>query len=396
MDHNEIINEFLDGNLNPELENEFIAQLTTSEDFRSEFKKYLAIEKSLRTDAQGITPTAKSTMAVFSSLGFNPHGSIAGSTITYAIAQLFSKYSQGIIGGIIASALTALIFLLQFSNTTDLNNSNTLTASKDVKSNVSHLTDGEKSEELTQSREIEQPQPLKSTSISSIIHTTNDSKKILSSDTAELIQNVDYYINENYIQSNQVLYLPAKVIHIGKDTSPINVSITQNEFVTIDKDKIGLSFQLFGNNYVSLQKSDVQFYSRPRFSNSGIGLSYKIADDFELISDFRQEYFYQRFEGYDSEGYKVLYSQYPNFYTLSGGIKWNVMKIDCLNLNVGLSIGGNQYGMISRGLAGIDWYISDDYKIIIGLESSIFRYLHDNNPFYSYKIGLMYGIGFDL
>lgn len=393
MDNNELINEFLDGNLNSELEDEFILKLSTSEEFRSEFKKYLAIEKSLKADAQSLTPSAKSTMGVFSSLGFNPYGSVAGGSFAYMLSHLFNRYSQGIIGGLIATALTTILFML-YLNFSDIKenqsiaNNNVLAYTKSEPANIITPTEASESENAN-SNHLANVSKL---SVSNKAIIRND--KINTSPIKENENEFNSKLIEGVNDGNN--YLVPQVIHLGKEPSNINVSIETVEYVKIDKSKLGLSFNLFGNQYFSLLKPDVQFQSRPRFSNSGLGLSYKISDNIELAADFRQEYFYQQFEGYDAEGYKILISQYPNFYTLSAGIKWNLLKFDNVLINAGITGGGNQYGIIGRGLIGVDWYLSDDYKLIFGIESSIFRFTHNNNPFYSYKIGLTYGIGFDL
>lgn len=391
MDNNELINEFLDGNLNSELEDEFILKLSTSEEFRSEFKKYLAIEKSLKADAQSLTPSAKSTMGVFSSLGFNPYGSVAGSSLVYMLSNLFKRYSQGIIGGVIATALTTLMFML-YLNFSDLRENQSI-ASNNILTNPKSAPAN-----IIAPIEVSESENANSNQLVNVSKLSIGNKTIIRDDNQNTnpikeTENEFKFIEAVNDGNN---YLAPQVIHLGKEPANINVSIESVEYVKIDKSKIGLSFNLFGNQYFSLLKPDVQFQSRPRFSNSGLGLSYKISDNIELAADFRQEYFYQQFEGYDAEGYKIIISQYPNFYTLSAGIKWNLLKFDNVLINTSITGGGNQYGIIGRGLIGVDWYISDDYKLIFGIESSIFRFTHNNNPFYSYKIGLTYGIGFDL
>ncbi len=391
MENNELINEFLDGNLNSELEDEFVLKLSTDEDFRSEFKKYLVMEKSLKADAQSITPSAKATMSIFSSLGFNPNAN--PSSILYSLYNVFNKYSQGIIGGLIAAVLTTMIFTLYINffnskDNTSIANKNLNTFEKMESGNTNSLipaieTDKQDERQLTGKTNLSNR---KKTSIDYNNQFTVQNLKYKNEFAERSIQNVD--------KSKE--YLSPIILKVGKEPANLNLSIQTVEYIKIEKPKVGLSFSLFGNQYFSLLKPDIEYQSRPRFSNSGIGMAYSIADNIELTADFRQEYFYQKFEGFDSQGYKVLYSQYPNFYTISAGIKYNLLKFDNISINAGMTAGGNQYGIIGRGIIGLDWSLSEDYKFILGIESSLFRYTHDNNPFYSYKIGLTYGIGFNL
>jgi len=110
--------------------------------------------------------------------------------------------------------------------------------------------------------------------------------------------------------------------------------------------------------------------------------------------DMRQEYFYQEYEGLE-RGVNYKYMQHPNLFSTGLVAKLRFMEISGLNSFVQAYLGGNEAGPVGRMMYGLEYSPSSDYHFILGVEGSLLGYYHGDQYFYTPKIGLHYGIGFN-
>ena len=403
MEYNELINDFLDGALDSMQEDKFILLLTTSDEFRYEFKKSMALDQSLKADALGISPSAKSTMNVFSGLGFAPPSAVMplNAVKTGAAASLLTflgRYSQGLVSGMVTALATALLFLLFYHPGTDR----------------ILVNDGLNRTEYAQLHEFNMPVPVINSSESDEVkksdngHKSSSGHRINRSLSVEDTQsdnsaNIEKPVNVatyREITQEKLLLRDPHVVNIGGRTVNLNsVSLNLPGILSHDGanyNKIGFSLQFLGSQYWGVPGSDLTSSINPRFSNTGIAVIIPIMNRLELTAELRQEFFFQEFSGTDEKGYRVKWSQFPNFMTFDAGLKYIFLTFDNWDSYVQFMAGGNKAGQIGRAGLGLQWAPNSNYKFLVGLEGSVFRYFHDGSPFNSYKIGLNYGILFDL
>ena len=60
-----------------------------------------------------------------------------------------------------------------------------------------------------------------------------------------------------------------------------------------------------------------------------------------------------------------------------------------------ISIGGNNYGVVGRGMLGIKYKAVTGISFIIAGEWNSFLYKHENKWYDSEKIGVNYGVSFE-
>jgi hypothetical protein len=70
MDYTKTIHDFLDGSLESSEEENLFLLLSNDDDLRSELKQQLAMKDAIKSDTKAFSPSAASTMAIFSALGF--------------------------------------------------------------------------------------------------------------------------------------------------------------------------------------------------------------------------------------------------------------------------------------------------------------------------------------
>jgi hypothetical protein len=110
----------------------------------------------------------------------------------------------------------------------------------------------------------------------------------------------------------------------------------------------------------------------------------------------RQEFFYQEYNGLDAEGSEFMYQQHTNYRSyglFAGADLFSIKKFDLFGQ---LYVGANSVGPIGRMMFGIEYNPNSAYSFIFGLEGSSLMFYHQNNYFLSNKLGLHYGIKFNL
>lgn len=403
MDYNDLINEFLDGSLDSIQEDKFILLLTTSDEFRNEFRKSIALDKSLKADAMAIAPSAKATVNVFSGLGFAPPASTIPANavrtgIAASMAAFLRQNTQGILSGVITALATALMFLLFYKPVGE----NSLTAQALNSAEYAPVHEFSMAAPVISS---EEDLPLKERHAvttgrmnRSIGNNNNDKNSVI---VSSMDQDNSILSNPKPLLTTEKLVMnDPKIMKLGG--LPININSLslnlpkQESYSPVENNKLGFSIQFIGSQYWGLTGSDIQGSYNPRFSNTGIAVIVPVSDRIELLAELRQEFFFQKFTGVDDKGYRVNWSQFPNFLTYGGGIKYLFLKFDKLESYLQFIAAGNEAGQIGRAGLGLQWAPGSSYKFILGLEGSAFRYYHEGNPFNSFKLGINYGILFDL
>lgn len=396
MNYDNIINDYFDGQLDSVREDEVLSLLADNEQFRNEFKSYLALERTLRTDAKNLTPPSAATVGIFSKLGFNTPVPVASPSLWTGLGAIYGKFSQAVIGGLVASLLTASIFILFDKDYFITESAAPIIVSNQDKSDLTQNNNpiSNNNGGLNSSDQSSFNNPLNTSYVRLVPQQTeaqDGQDSDLKSTVSEDIQ------SEKIIPEPIIQRLPAQFFNNFRDYSI--TMIDSPELILIPESelsKLGLSLSLFGNSYLNITNSNLEYASRPRFSNTGISADYQLSSDLRLLLDFRQEHYFQEFQGKDEEGYALIYRQFPNFFTGSAGIKYYAFNSGDFKFFGQGTLGFNQAGLVGRMMLGTDFYISKDYKLIIGIEGSSFTYFHRDTPFNSYKVGLTYGIGFDL
>lgn len=120
MDYTQLVNDFVEGNLNVEQEDQFFLALASNDALRSEFKQVTVIESALMKDAKSLHPSSVVTSALFARLGFEGPAGIPSvpqkQGFMEKASEFYNKFSQAIISGITTATACAIIFMT-FTNT---------------------------------------------------------------------------------------------------------------------------------------------------------------------------------------------------------------------------------------------------------------------------------------
>jgi hypothetical protein len=167
---------------------------------------------------------------------------------------------------------------------------------------------------------------------------------------------------------------------------PVNVDDNRN---------LGISFELKGNGYWSIPHADVVQYETPVFANIQLSALYDFSNSFKAGMDVRQENFYQNFSGTNEIGEEFEYKQYPNYYTISLMGRYSFWSNQMVGTFAQATLGGTATGAVGRLMLGLELSPYSNLSFLLGIESSMLVYQHQNNIFTSPKIGLSYGVAFN-
>ena len=395
MDYNQLIQEYLDGSLNPESESQLFMALSSNEGLRNELKQSIAMDKAMSRRVSAFVPSSSSTVNIFTQLGI---GAAVGATTTVAAGGLkqalmtfFTTYSGAVLTGIITFALTTAGFLTLYHPAENSSSSGKIEKSELYNNNLQpansfpSIATSEQSKHdtviryITSGVEPKNPE-LAAEHVEPTIETVNSS--LTESETSMLSvsrPSVESGFKSNLISANhnfngQYDYYPIDL--------PNNIDL-------------GLKVELKGNGYWSVVRPEVPQYSSSILSNMQLSALYRLSDKFSLGFDIRQESFYQKFDGVNELGEQYLYKQYPSYISLGLIGRYSFWQNDYLKTFGQLGAGGTITGLVGRMVLGFEIMPWSDISFIVGVEGSNLMYWHQNKIFHSPKIGLNYGVAFN-
>jgi hypothetical protein len=395
MDYTKTIHDFLDGSLESSEEENLFLLLSNDDDLRSELKQQLAMKDAIKSDTKAFSPSAASTMAIFSALGFaTPIAAEAAANPFYTkIKNVASQYKQGIVGGFMSAAATVAIIFLLFNPM-----NNTTESSLPIK--------GEKYAAMQSAQEELQ------LSVPKVV------SKSVGSPKPEVIVKYVYVPKETAPVEEEVTITPlndrkdiADITYSGHIATPSVDSYLSEEFSRPDSEENiyqnFLSRDIELNNNFSLEvrgaqdwlmnSSNITPATFPKFNNMAITAMYALSDNFQAGIDIRQENFYQEFTGYDEVNHKIYnIQQQPNFTSAGIALRYTWNKGGWLPVINQLTMGGTNAGMIGRFMLGTQYSPYHNITFMLGVEYSILRYFHQDQYFASPKLGLNYGVSFKL
>ncbi len=440
MNYFELMNDFIDGSLLADKEEELFLALSSSEELRYQMKQLVALNSVTKNKQMVSAPSGAATAALFARLGVeDPDAPGNQQPDTPKPVGFIHKYGQSIISSIVSVAASFILFMLVFGNDGDgrqaipvnkniasteqpaANNQHSVHRDKSLSS-----ADSEKSVEksITAAKNDNNEKVRTVVKYKYIYVDRNETNKEIESDAVisdepaenknmnRNIANIDK-INESQIisfnnirtnpdtdftmpdlQNNSDLELPDKMN--GSISDIVLLENQQDNDMPSD-----FTLEIRGNTDWLMPNPTVEPQKKATFSNNSVTGLYRFAHtglldgDLYLGADLRQENFFQKFTGFDNNGIKNIYEQQPNFTSYDAVFRYVNRSLPLVNPFLQASLGGNKAGYIARGMAGLLITPYSNINFVIGLEYSNLIYKHEANRFESGKIGLNYGVTFN-
>jgi hypothetical protein len=403
MSNYEILNEFIDGDLPPELEPELFAQLSTSEEFRSLMKHTIALNRAAKSPSMMSQPPAATTHSLFSALGI----AVMPDTAEPEIVQVPGKRRYLPMISTIAAAILVMI-LLTFSIREPIDNFTKATEglvsaiNKSVYPVISSVSiDNNKALNTIIPRDTivkyvyVQPKKAGTTMQNEVPDITSLSSVrsisgIMNFNTGGLIKDYNPIIINRQLSKPETIDLKTPVI----DTTALQFA-RYDDSKNKDSKPIGVTVEVRGSQNWLNPEPNIEPKKKALFNNNSLALMYSITDEIALGTEIRQENFFQKYQGYNKTLLsESIYEQQPNF--TSGGvfIRYTNTNLGFIKPFVQATGGANETGYISRAMAGLVFNPANSVSIILGYEYSRLFYNFQGKGFTSDKKSFNYGMSY--
>lgn len=415
MNHDNLINEYFDGNLDSTNQELLFGELSNSEELRYDFNHLFAMKLAIGKDTAAFVPAVSTTETLFANLG------IAGAAGSSSFAGFWSLYKVPIITGLMATVATALVMLWLLPVGADETNyqKNEIPIVSSSETNVAKLT-------IELPREESNKNIVNNNQSMGTMNSQQFNKVV--SDNARLNRQINNLQNQiaslngitnKLSQENSVLKLTkensanSKSEQIEKNFENNKNTVFQSNFVeqpnsyssnntnfifnTINtynpetsiklEAALGRYFQTIGSNFVERNNT---FSDNLRLS----GL-YNLSREYSIGLDLRQENFYQEFTDITNEGQKLIYQQQPIVYSASMLFRYAPEYLEFLQIrpNIDLSVGASNIGELARIGVGLDYYLFGNTYFYFKSDYTFLSYYHKDINFSSNKFGSHLGIG---
>lgn len=411
MNFEEMIFDYVDGTLDSTSETKLFEALTNNDELRSELRQQLAIRNAVSSDMKAFTPKAESTLNIFRTLDIEPLPApapvpVPSPGIFSAIGSAIGKFSQGIIGGLISAAATAVIMFYLVGNHSDNN----------LASTAGHAGN---SYPVVSSESIKPELP--ETAANGIVNTPNEKVKVVYRDRVVYKELPNSAVNMQIDQSN----VNSKDVNPENSTTdqntssynaimqpaPIVVAVPQRNFASRDM-IINPNTQVMSNprsanfehNSIELTGASYGYGMDTRVNGSkslqdnfAIAYYYHFSNQIAIGMMYRKEQFHQLYKG--TENGKIYeYEQNPTLNNAFLTLRYSPEFITFYDvtpfaeLSAGFNLDG--YGYIPRASIGSELNFFQNFPIIVGVEWDMFKYSNQNLSFYDYKYGLYAGFGY--
>lgn len=415
MNHDNLINEYFDGNLDSANQELLFSELSNSEELRYDFNQLFAIKLAIGKDTAAFVPAVSSTEALFTSLG------IAGAVGSNSIAGFWALHRAPLVTGLIATVTTALVmfWLLPIgSGGSKFENNNIpivssysydtadliieLPEERSIESNVKNeqnmVVIGSKERKRIISENTRLNKQLKNlqNQVARLSSTTNK----LSEENKELklynnqITESKLNLNKKRIENNVNTVFQSNFVEQPNSFSSNNTNFVFNNISTYNSETsikleaaLGRYFQNIGPDFIERNNT---FTDNLRIS----GL-YNLSKEYSVGIDLRQENFYQEFTDISNEGQKIIYQQQPTVYSASMLFRYSPEYLEFLQIrpNIDLSVGATNIGELARVGIGLDYYLFGNTYFYFKSDYTFLSYYHKNINFSSNKFGSHIGIG---
>ncbi len=378
-----MINDFIDGMINPDDEDQLFSKLFYDKKFRGDFKQFIEIDRLPDHESfNGLVPE-NVTANVFDEIQIPIYQKpgLSGKFIGF-----ITNYKQGLLSSL---ATAAFMLLLLFNG----NNTNTqqFVESGTIVNNFQAI----ELKNLTPpaiSIAIPDEDMINENKISMIKSFEDEkSENVLSdSDNDKSIP----VIASSYQQKQFSSYHPNRVFekpelhNSGTDYSPYyNDFVHQSSFFDDGK----LSIELSGQYADNFKRELVSYDKDSFFDNTIIGFRYKLKENKFIGIEFRKENYYLDYQG-KLNGRDYHFYQNTDYWSYNAYFQAGLLQIGKFDFYSRLGIGANRIGGIGRVSAGIEYNHSAEYSMFFGFELNSLVYKQQNITFLSSKYGLYYGL----
>jgi len=379
--YSEWLSAYLDGELEPALEEPLFAALATHAELRLEFSELLALRRAVRNDLVALVPPISTTAALFQSVGIG----VGTSIVAGLLRKLWLPLASAAVGagltwlGMTLSAPPAPVPTqspLQVSlpvaapETTIVERVVYRTRTVYVPTNP---TVAASSAETTPAQQTPAEQDIKPSPPAQDF--------VPLAELPELRISASPLVVRRYAVPAPSLKDPAIEHSVEMPALPAPEQFPQFRLI------------LRGLGTTSLVTVPQQPDRGSLLSTSAIGLQYTLSDHHAIGIDVGREPFAMQFYGYSNET-RLRYEAYPALLWGTATYQWRTRVGQDFEPFAQIGIGATEFGLLGRTTLGVVYRPVSSLGVLIGLEGALMRYVYQSTPYWTPNVGITYGVLF--
>ncbi len=383
--YSEWLSAYLDGELDPALEEPLFSALATHADLRQEMRELLTFRRAARNDLVALVPPLSTTAAVFQSIGIGMGASIGASLLR----RLWLPLASAIAGG--AFTWLAMTFLSSPPPSAPLEQQR---ATPQLPSPATTIV--ERVVYRTRTVYLAGTPGSPRTDGSHVVATTEHTAAPATTPPFQPSQHQQELALLDDVQQIRFTAAPYTIRRVEQTRASSDVAIGQSPqppLLPSQEQYPQFRLLLRGLATSSLVTVPQQPDRSSALSTSAVGLFYTLSDHHAVGIEVGREPFAMQFYGYQ-EDTRMRYEAYPALlwgvasyqYRTQLGLQWEPFAQ--------LGVGATEFGLLGRATAGVVYRPAPSVGVVLGLEGALMRYVYQSTPYLTPNVGITYGIMF--
>lgn len=382
--YSEWLSAYIDGELEPTLEEPLFAALATHAELRRELSELLALRRAARNDLVALLPPLSSTAAIFQSIGIG----VGASIITTLLRKLWLPLASALAG----SALTWLVMTISSpppSVPTHQHGQNTIATTPAETTIVERV--------VYRSRTVYRPSSPWTAALSGATITSTAKDEAVPLPPVEEHQ-TDSPLLAPLADIPQINFSPEPLV-IRRHTIDHSIADPAIEYAAslpeLPAPDIYPKFSVVvrGLGTTSLVSVPQQPDRSSLLNTSALGLFYHLSDQHAVGIEIGREPFAMQFYGY-REDTRLRYEAYPALLWGTATYQFRTRLSKSLEPFAQFGIGATEFGLLGRATLGLMYRPASSLGVIVGFESALMRYVYQATPYWTPNVGITYGVMF--
>ncbi len=406
----ELLNAYLDGELDNVSESVFFRMLADNQDLRTELRDAMAVQTYVQRDSESLLPPAHLKQGVLEGVGFSAQPEARRRKRLWPLAWLSTRPGTVLTSALAGALLTlGAVWLLNSPESAppQLTSRSNEAPANDLRSSgpeypIVHSSAGaDEGQTTSESGPIVSSETFEESQTSEVPAAT---RQRMPSSEGTASQEKESFASASTTQRNaltltRLLAAPA-ASESGTYASqygaqlPDKVPAVAAALMTDSPEALGLWLSMRGTANRSFPDVPTRTNSDPWFQNIGLGLFYDLDEQHAFGLELGQEVFGQRFRGVEN-GVPTRFEQRPLLFWLGGAYQMTAAPLESLagiQPFVRLIAAGTETGPLGKALLGLQWRPDARVSLNLGLEGSLLYYQFQGTWFNSRKLGVSYGM----
>lgn len=380
----EHIDQLLDGELDPMLEQTLYAELATNADLRTEMRDQIALKAAVKDDRMALVPPAALTSSVFSTLGLATGMATAGAVGGSVAWQWLTRLGLPVLSALTAAGVSWSVSQNAFTKFVAETGAQVEAPAEQQAPDLTSQLIALRQENASLLQELA-ARPEREVVREVVRVVEREAEPEVKPEVESDVDPMPLAVGTSNIDI-------VNSIELQRDPTPQTIRLATADLALRPPTRRPFSAQVRGMSLTPSLSTAVSEQSA-WYNNLGLAVMYSMNERSALGFEVGNEAYPMIFEG-DRNGQVVRYEQYPS--TVWAGVTYrftgSVLGALPLQPYGQVLVGGSKFGPMGRMQAGLQYAPAGPLVFLLGVEGSAMTFTYQNAWYVSPKFGLTYGM----